>query len=129
MGVPNSQLTTNFVAKYQLITGFFWPIISKLLTPLVPSHACFGYNGHRRSTICSIPGYVMERDGTPVFFEIISFWGNFYVEEEFSPREALFVLGGSAEKNINNPTVGPDYFVLQKPPSSQKCLNNFVDDC
>lgn len=33
------------------------------------------------------------------------------------------------KKKINNPTVGPDYFVLQKPPSSQKCLNNFVDDC
>ena len=71
----------------------------------------------------------MERDGTPVFFETISFWGSFYGEGGFSPAEALFILGGSAEKKINNPTVGPDYFVLQKPPSSQKCLNNFVDDC
>ena len=98
MRVANSQLTTNFVAKYQLITGFFWPIISKLLTPLVPSYTSFGYNGHQRSTICSIPGYVMERDGTPVFFETISFWGNYYGEGGFSPAEALFILGGSAEK-------------------------------
>lgn len=66
----------------------------------------------------------MERDGTPVFFET-----PLTGEGGFSPAEALFILGGSAEKKINNPTVGPDYFVVQKPPSSQKCLNNFVDDC
>ena len=98
MGVPNSQLTTNFVAKYRLITGFFWPIISKLLTPLVPSYTCLGYNGHQRSTICSTISFRDISWYTPAFFETISFWGNFYGEGGFSPAEALFVLGGSAER-------------------------------
>ena len=36
MRVPNSQLTTNFLANYQLTTVFL-PDISLLLTPLAPS--------------------------------------------------------------------------------------------
>ena len=74
MGVPNSQLTTNFVARYRLITVFFWPIISKLLTPLVPSYMCFGYKGHQRSTICSTISFHDISWYTPVFLETISFW-------------------------------------------------------
>ena len=31
MGVPNSQLTAIFQAKYQLTILLFWPILSELL--------------------------------------------------------------------------------------------------
>ena len=124
MGVPNSQLTTNFVAKYRLITGFFWPIISKLLTPLVPSYMCFGYNGHQRSTICSTISFHDISWYTPVFCETISFWGNFYGEGGFSPAEALFVLGGSAEKN-KQPNCGSRLFCSPKASQLSKVSQQF----
>ena len=98
MGVPNSQLTTNFVAKYRLITVFFGQLSANCQPHWYPL-TCALDTTDTKDLQFVVPSLSMTYPGILQCFSKLSLSGEIFTGKGgFSPAEALFVLGGSAEK-------------------------------